>query len=222
MRRLYHQFYLTIIASLIAVVLAAGALWRFAPNDTPAEQALEIAGELVSPHLAPLDAGLPAQQQAIDRLHTRLGIDLALFDKERRPLAAAGGSVPYPPGRREGGGWVYGRGGAAWAIRLPDGRWVVAGAPARHRRPVAGVLAFLGVIALVVAICAYPLVRRLTRRLERLQAGVEFTRGRKAVRARRGRRHRRGREAGRKLQPLCCPHRGADIDAQDAAGQCLT
>jgi signal transduction histidine kinase len=173
MRRLYHQFYLTIIASLIAVVLAAGALWRFAPNDTPAEQALEIAGELVSPHLAPLDAGLPAQQQAIDRLHTRLGIDLALFDKERRPLAAAGGSVPYPPGRREGGGWVYGRGGAAWAIRLPDGRWVVAGAPARHRRPVAGVLAFLGVIALVVAICAYPLVRRLTRRLERLQAGVE-------------------------------------------------
>ena len=28
-------------------------------------------------------------------------------------------------------------------------------------------------IALVVAICAYPIVRRLTRRLERLQAGVE-------------------------------------------------
>ena len=36
-----------------------------------------------------------------------------------------------------------------------------------------GVIGFLGAIALVVAICAYPLVRRLTRRLERLQAGVE-------------------------------------------------
>ena len=36
-----------------------------------------------------------------------------------------------------------------------------------------GVIAFLGAIALAVAICAYPLVRRLTRRLERLQAGVE-------------------------------------------------
>jgi signal transduction histidine kinase len=34
-------------------------------------------------------------------------------------------------------------------------------------------IAFLGVIALVVALCAYPLVRRLTRRLERLQVGVE-------------------------------------------------
>ena len=40
MRRLYHQFYLTIIASLLLVVLAAGALWRFAPSDTPADQAL--------------------------------------------------------------------------------------------------------------------------------------------------------------------------------------
>jgi signal transduction histidine kinase len=173
MRRLYHQFYLTIIASLIAVVLAAGALWRFAPNDTTADQTLEIAGELVSPHLAALDADLAAQQQAIDRLHARLGIDLALFDKDRRPLGAAGGTVPYPPWRRESGGWIHGRGGPAWAIRLPDGRWLVAGAPARHRRPVAGVLGFLGVIALVVAICAYPLARRLTRRLERLQAGVE-------------------------------------------------
>ena len=32
---------------------------------------------------------------------------------------------------------------------------------------------FLGVIALAVAVCAYPVVRGLTRRLERLQAGVE-------------------------------------------------
>src|SRR5262249_27867480 len=39
--------------------------------------------------------------------------------------------------------------------------------------PVLGVIGFLGAIAVVVGICAYPLVRRLTRRLERLQAGVE-------------------------------------------------
>ena len=36
-----------------------------------------------------------------------------------------------------------------------------------------GLIGFLGAIALAVAVCAYPLVRRLTRRLERLQAGVE-------------------------------------------------
>jgi len=173
MRRLYHQFYLTIIASLVAVVLAAGALWRFAPSDTPADQAFVMAGELVSAHLAPVAADLASQQQAVNQLNMRLGIDLGLFDKDRRLLAAAGGVVPYPPMRRAGGGWVYGRGGPAWAIRLPDERWLVARPPARQHRPVAGVLGFLGVIALVVAICAYPVARRLTRRLERLQAGVE-------------------------------------------------
>jgi hypothetical protein len=35
MQRLYHQLYLTIIASLLLVVLAAGALWRFAPDPSP-------------------------------------------------------------------------------------------------------------------------------------------------------------------------------------------
>ena len=36
-----------------------------------------------------------------------------------------------------------------------------------------GIIAFLGTIALLVAVSAYPLVRGLTRRIERLQAGVE-------------------------------------------------
>jgi signal transduction histidine kinase len=45
--------------------------------------------------------------------------------------------------------------------------------PVRHRHPAIGVMLFLGAIALLVAACAYPVVRGLTRRLERLQAGVE-------------------------------------------------
>jgi signal transduction histidine kinase len=57
---------------------------------------------------------------------------------------------------------------------LPDGRWIVAKLPARQRRPVGGIIVFLGAIALVIAICAYPLVRRLTRRLEQLQESVEL------------------------------------------------
>jgi signal transduction histidine kinase len=173
MRRLYHQFYLTIIASLVLVVLAAGALWRFAPSETPSDQAFEMAGALFAAQLAPVGADKAVQQQAIEQLHERLHVDLGLFDSDRRALAAAGRPVPAPPVRRESGGWVYGRGGPVWAIRLPDDRWVVARPPPRQRRPVLGVIAFLSVIALVVAICAYPLVRRLTRRLERLQAGVE-------------------------------------------------
>ena len=173
MQRLYHQFYLTIIASLLLVVLAAGALWRFAPNETPADQAFEIAGVLVAGQLPPASADKAAQQQAIDRLSDSLHLDLALLDSQHQVLAAAGRPVPVPSARRESSGWVYGRGGPAWAIRLPDGRWIVARPPPRHHHPVLGVIAFLGAIAVAVAICAYPLVRRLTGRLERLQVGVE-------------------------------------------------
>jgi signal transduction histidine kinase len=172
--RLYRQIYLAIIASLALVVLFAVVLWRFAPGPASAPPAFEMAGELAAALLPPADAGEAAQREAVERLHKRLKIDLALFDQALRPIASAGRPVPAP--RREVGGWLYGRGGPSWAIRLPDERWIVARAPrgGRYgRQPLLGIVAFLGGIALAVAICAYPLVRRLTRRLERLQAGVE-------------------------------------------------
>jgi signal transduction histidine kinase len=172
MRRLYLQFYLTILASLLMVVLTASALWRFAPTETPSDRAFEMAGVLVADQLAPTDADQDAQQRAIDRLHGRLGVDLALFTSDHRLLGAAGRGVPTPPNRQTGG-WTYGRGGTAWAIRLPDNRWLVARAPSRQHSPLLGILSFLGTIALMVAVCAYPVARRLTRRVERLHDGVE-------------------------------------------------
>jgi signal transduction histidine kinase len=173
MRRLYVQIYLTIVASLVLVVLFAGALWSFVPTATTADQAFEMASHLFASQLPPAAAAADAQQRAIDALYTRLHMDLALFAGDRRLLAAAGRTLPAPPPRWESGGVIHGRSGPAWAIRLPDARWIVtrpAGAPAR---PVLGLFGFLGGIALAVAIGAFPLVRWLTRRLERLQAGVE-------------------------------------------------
>jgi len=173
MRRLYIQFYLTILASLLMVVLAASALWRFAPTEAPSDRAFEMAGVLVGEQLAKIDADSEAQQRAIDRLHRRLRIDLALFGSDHRLIAAAGHIVPAPPPRRQTGGFVYGRGGPAWAIRLPDDRWVVARLPSRPHAPLLAVTGFLGTIALMVALCAYPVARWLTGRLERLHAAVE-------------------------------------------------
>ena len=113
------------------------------------------------------------QQQAIDRLAQRLDADLALYGRGNEPLAAAGRPLPAPSRGSRTGGWLRTPAGPAVSIPLPDGRWLVARLPLR-RRPSAGVLAaFLGVIALVVALGAHPVVRRLTGRLERLQRGVE-------------------------------------------------
>src|SRR6476661_10186110 len=173
MRRLYLQVYLTIVASLVLVVLTAGLLWHFIGGIGPFGPQFEVVGEVIAELVPPANAPAQAQQQAINRLAERLGADLALFGVTNEPLAAAG--RPLPPPTRDGrsGGWMRTGAGPAISIPLPDGRRLVARLPLR-RRPSAGVLAaFLGVIALVVALGAHPVVRRLTGRLERLQRGVE-------------------------------------------------
>ena len=175
MKRLYQKIHLTIIASLVMVVLVAGAVWHFGPDTSPAAQAFEIVGRLAAAALPSADAPRDAQQQSIQRLAERLGADLALFDEAERLIAAAGKPVP-PPARwrgHESGGIVHGPGGRAWSIRLPDQRWLVASSQAPHQTPAPRLILFLGGVALLVAVCAYPVVRGLTRRLERLQAGVE-------------------------------------------------
>lgn len=173
MKRLYQKIYLTIVASLLLVVAVAGGLWRFGTQDAPWQQGLEIAGELVATALPPPHAPRPMQQEALERLSRRLDVDMTLYDRSLRPIASVGRPLPPPRARHGPGGWLYGPQGPAWSLPLPDDRVIVVRAPVRHRNPVIGLVFFLGAIALVIALCAYPVVRGLTRRLERLQTGVE-------------------------------------------------
>jgi signal transduction histidine kinase len=172
MRRLYVQVYLTIVASLFLVVVTAGVVWHFIAGVLPFEQPFEVAGEVIAELVPPLSAPRAVQQQAIDRMARRLGADLALFGPSDDPLAAAGRPLPAP-NRARAGGWLRTAAGPALSIRLPDGRWVVARLPFTQRPSAAMLAAFLGSIALAVALGARPVVRRLTGRLERLQRGVE-------------------------------------------------
>src|SRR6266581_1598061 len=61
----------------------------------------------------------------------------------------------------------------ARSVRLADGRWLAARTPRGHRHAPYGLFLVLALLALAVGVGAYPVVRRLTSRLERLQAGVE-------------------------------------------------
>ena len=172
MRRLYLKIYLTIIASLVFVVLVAGAVWRWGAGGPPGAQVFEIAGEIASLALPPADAPQAEQQRVIGELARRFRSDLALYTQNGDPIAAAGRPLPPPPPGADGD-FIRSRGGPAWAFRLPDERRLVVRALPRHRNPAVGFLLALGGIALLVAVAAYPFVRGLTRRLERLQAGVE-------------------------------------------------
>jgi signal transduction histidine kinase len=173
MRRLYLQVYFTIVASLVLVVITAGLLWHFSTSFPPFGQQFEVAGEIIAELVPPVEASPQAQQEAIERLAERIGTDLALFSRTNEPLASAGRRLPAPGRSSQTGGWLRTAGGPAVAIPLPDGRRLVARIPSRQRPGALMLAAFLGAIALVVALGARPVVRRLTGRLERLQRGVE-------------------------------------------------
>ncbi len=177
MKRLYLQVYLTVVVSLVLVVVMAGAMWRLAFEASPAGQAIDMAGEIVSALLPPPDAPPEQLQQVLTRISNRLGADLAVFDAQRALVASAYArpgaaelQLPEPGGRRHS--WQGSRGGG-WSMHLPDDRWLAARLGRIPSHPGFSWVAFLVLIALAVALVAHPVVRRLTRRLERLESSVK-------------------------------------------------
>jgi signal transduction histidine kinase len=173
MRRLYLKLYLTVVASLVVFVLAAGFLWRQLVAASP-PPGLDLAAEVAQGALPPASEPRAAQQAALERLSAHGRINIALFAPDGTRIAQVGPDVlaPREGRRRDRGPWHPSR---AWTLDLPDGRWLVARLPRRERPqyPPWGLLFTLGLIALGVAVGAYPVVRGATRRLERLRAGVD-------------------------------------------------
>jgi signal transduction histidine kinase len=162
MRRLYLRIYFAVLASLAVFAIAAAALWHSVAEPRGGD---ELA--LVARNVLPPAAASPAEQQAaLERIVRDVRVDLALFAADGTRLAAVGGALQAPARA----GWHY-SGGPFWASQLPDGRWLVS--RVQHRRGPAFGLFALALILLAVGVGAYPVVRRLTQRLERLQHGVE-------------------------------------------------
>jgi len=176
-RRLYLQIYFTIIASLVMVVILSGLLWSVFGREQFSRDMVDMVGQLSSLTLPPANAPLDDQIKAVNRLGTQLDIDVSLFDREKRFVAGFGEKAPlFKEMSRKRRWWHRDKNhqGQFWRIPLPDGRWLIARThrPENHR-PLLNLALYLGVIALGVGLVAYPLVRRLTGRLERLQQGVE-------------------------------------------------
>lgn len=165
-RRLHLRIYLAVVASLAVFALAAGVLWWAFADPARGTQPVTAVIQNVLPAS---DASAAAHQAALERALRGLDLDATLFTPEGATLAQIGASLAAP--RAEG--WQGRHGGrAVWALRLPDGRWLAVRVP-RERRGAGGGLFTLAFILLAVGAGTYPVVRRLTRRLERLQAGVE-------------------------------------------------
>ena len=174
MRRLYLQLYVTVVASLIVFALAAGYLWRVLVHVAPPPQAAELAGEIAQGALPPPDAPREVQQAALDRLSAGGRVPIALYAPDGTRIAQVGPQLLGPGEARQRAEFPWG-GRRVWTLELPDGRWIAARLPRRERPPLAplGLIATLGLLAIAIAVGAYPVVRRATRRLERLKSSVE-------------------------------------------------
>ncbi|MEI7875534.1 MAG: HAMP domain-containing sensor histidine kinase [Alphaproteobacteria bacterium] len=173
MNRLYLQFYATILVVLAVFVGAAAVLWWVADDDNRTPQYLDVAAELTGALLPDADASKADQQRAVEALNRKLRFDIALYRANGDLIAMSGTPPPRFEVRRARTGWRRGQGGPSFTLQLPDGRWLVARQVRERPNPIFWIAAALGLVALAVAVGAYPIVRGLGRRLERLQVGVE-------------------------------------------------
>ena len=231
MKSLYLRIWLTVVAALALFALVSGWMWQQhveqerARLEAAAGERLAAWAEMVQRALPSADAPLAEQAQALLDWSARLQVPMALDDRRGLRIAASESYV-----RRESG-----RGIAATAVRLDDGRtlWLArrmarrlppegagqeeilawrnpngggvlmlraqrgpllgdhAPGPALGERPApggplppllplpfglpgaVGPLVLVALLFVAVAAGAYPVVRRLTRRLEALKQGVQ-------------------------------------------------
>ena len=171
MQRLYLQFYVTILLVLAIFVGAAVVTWKLSEDEQP--QYLDVAAEMTGALLPDADAPDTDDQKAVEALHRKLKFDLTLYRPDGRVIATAGRTPPRFDPNRARPGWRRGREGSTFTLQVPDGRWLVARQVRERPSPTLWIAGFLVLLAAAFAVGAYPVVRRLGSRLERLKAGVD-------------------------------------------------
>lgn len=146
-QKLYLRIWLAIVAAVAVLTLVVGWLWQMALDRDREERDARIAREIVLRNGAGEVLGAaPAQAVRVPGQ----GLEFQVQMKDGQTLY-----IQLPRPNRQPGSPAPGR-RSLFGLQSPIGfAWL------------------LGLVGLAVALGAYPIVRRLTQRLERLQRGVE-------------------------------------------------
>jgi signal transduction histidine kinase len=167
-RRLFWKVYLTLLSSLVAVAVLMGAFFWLV-GERPHERwgAFHIR---LSDQIVPERDNPPgAIAAAADRLSEDLGADISVYGADGTLLAARGAPVALAGRDRERAGMRP----RIMRIDLPDGRALLARLRPPGPSPPLRILMVVLIVAGGVALAAFPITARLTRRLEALRLGVE-------------------------------------------------
>jgi signal transduction histidine kinase len=168
--RLFLKVYLTLLASLVVVALASAVFLRLSHDEE--DRGWGARRDAFVEAMLPPAAPAAQTEIVLNRLAEALDADVALFAADGRLIASVGAPIPFAAAK---GRLQQDAGGKMMTARLAGGR--VAVARLRHggglgpSRP--NPLAWLALIAGVTGLVAWPVVRHLTGRLERLRHGVE-------------------------------------------------
>ncbi len=171
MRRLYFKIYMTVLGVGLLTVVAAGITAKLL-METPA----------VGPEMRRLveyiARDLPEEPDAMSvALKDRgeaLGLHLSMWDKDRKLMATHGPTLPGPTEDSPDGAFFHTGDGPGLLLKLESGCWVAGrSASHTHAKGLGRLAMTLGLIMLALAVGCFPIARRLTRRLEHLQRGVE-------------------------------------------------
>lgn len=173
MRRLATQIHATVLGVLLLFATLVAATWWHGPGRREEVRLAEGVAETASELLPAPGRGEAELQASLERLAPRFGVDAAVFAPDGRRLASVGQPLERPDGRRAFT-HVRLRGREVLAVlRLRDGRLLVARRQPPGWQHLGAVVGIVALLALAVGLGAWPLVRRLTRRLERLRRHVE-------------------------------------------------
>lgn len=162
MNRLYVRIWLAVVLAVAVLTLLVGWAWRMA-SDPPLREvvARNQAGEIIGQGRA-----------RIARSHNAPGLHPprpAASETDHQPVDSDSNDVPAEPRGRYGAGPEF-------DVRMHDGQTLSIHMPrppqSKWRAPF-GFLWTLGLVGVAVALATYPIVRRMTRRLEALQQGVQ-------------------------------------------------
>ena len=170
MRRLYLQVYLMVVAILVVFTLLVAIAWNvIGPSRDEGQRFFQGVANVLARALPPPDAPPAEAQVALEQLGRDLDSSITLRAADGRLIANAGDELPAPEADDLASGRMHQAHKQMFAIRLPDGRTLVAYHP--HER--FGWVIAIAALAAAIALGAYPVTRRITRRLERLRGQVE-------------------------------------------------
>jgi signal transduction histidine kinase len=193
MKSLYLRIYLTVVVALALFALGSGWLFQREVQaergrfDAQVSERIGAWADLIQRSLPAADADREEQASALGEWAQRLRLPLALDDEQGQRIGASESYLRRTaelPGAPRGTAVRLDDGRTLWVLRAPmQGMRAGGGAmrPGGGGVPSilppwargAGLVALLLLLFLGVAAGAYPVVRRLTRRLESLKGGVE-------------------------------------------------